>query len=123
MSKLIHPLLMLIAGATDRALARHLQYLKEENRILRGRLPKHIRVTDRERRRLLRFGKPLGSAIKDLITIVTPRTFARWVQAEKAQTGKRQGRQTGRPQNGRRHPGVDRTAGQGDRLGLRPHPE
>ena len=35
MSSLFHPLLTLIATATDRLLAHHLEYLKEENRILR----------------------------------------------------------------------------------------
>src|SRR5436305_2383083 len=69
-------LLTPIATATVRELARQVQYLKAENRILRDRLPKCILVTARERQRLLRFGRPLGTAIKDLITIVTPRTFA-----------------------------------------------
>jgi len=76
--KLIHPLLVLIATATDRELAHALQFLKVENRTLRDRLPKTIRVTPQERRQLLKFGVPLGPAIKDLITIVTPRTFRRW---------------------------------------------
>jgi putative transposase len=82
MSKLFHPLLVLIASATEQELARHVQYLKEENRILRDKLPKRLPLTDQERRRLVKFGKPLGSAIKELITIVTPRTFARWLATE-----------------------------------------
>ena len=32
---------------------------------------------------LLTFGLPLGSQIKELIGIVSPRTFTRWVNAEK----------------------------------------
>ncbi|HJZ57873.1 MAG TPA: hypothetical protein VKE74_23140 [Gemmataceae bacterium] len=40
-------------------------------------------VTARERARLLWLGTRLGSAIKDLITIVTPRAFARWAAAER----------------------------------------
>ena len=82
MTKLLHPLLLLIAGATDRQLARHVQYLKEENRILRARLAERIVVTAKERQRLLRFGRPVGAAIRELITIVSPRTFARWVSGE-----------------------------------------
>ena len=58
------------------------QYLKEENRILRDRIPGPIRVTPQERRRLLKFGRSLGPAMKELITIVTPRTFARWLSDE-----------------------------------------
>jgi putative transposase len=83
MRSLVQSFLLLIARSTDRELARYLEFLKAENRILRGRLPKHIIVTPRERQRLLRFGRPLGPAIKDLITIVTPRTFLRWLQAER----------------------------------------
>jgi putative transposase len=73
----------LLANATHRELARQIRYLKAENRILRDRLPNRITVTAAERRRLLRFGKPLGSAIRELITIVSPRTFSRWLLEEK----------------------------------------
>jgi putative transposase len=83
MRSLVQSFLLLIARATDRELARYLEFLKVENRILRARLPKHIIVTPRERQRLLRYGRKLGPAIKDLITIVTPRTFLRWLQAER----------------------------------------
>ncbi len=94
-SNLFHPLLLLIASATDRQLARHVQYLKEENRILRARLPKRIVVTGRERQRLLKFGRPLGPAIKELITIVTPGTFFRWMR--EATSGKTAPKNSGRP--------------------------
>jgi hypothetical protein len=80
--------LRLLATATDKALARYLQFLKSENEILRSKLPKRITVSAEERRRLLKFGKPLGAAIKDLITIVSPRTFARWASGEKRQRKK-----------------------------------
>ena len=38
MAKLFHPIVTLIASPTDRELAKHVQYLKEENKILRSRL-------------------------------------------------------------------------------------
>jgi putative transposase len=82
MSKLYHPLLTLIATATDRLLAHHLEYLKEENRILRARIPKQIHTTPEERGRLLKLGKRLGKDIDALIGIVTPATFHRWVREE-----------------------------------------
>jgi putative transposase len=81
--KLFQSLLVLIATATDRELARTVQFLKAENRILRDRLPKRIQVTPKEKRRLLKFGKPLGGAIKQMMSIVSPRTFLRWVNEEK----------------------------------------
>ena len=78
-AKLFHPFLALIASATDRELAKYLDYLKEENKILRARLPgKQVHTTAAERERLLQFGKPLGRAIEELITIVKPATFYRW---------------------------------------------
>jgi hypothetical protein len=57
-------------------------------------------VTPQERDRLLKFVRPVGKAIKDLITIVTPRTFAQWVSHEKkAAKGKKpkKKRKPGRP--------------------------
>jgi len=73
---------LMLATATDRELARQIQYLKVENRLLRDRLPRRINVTAQERQRLLKYGKPLGKAIRALITIVSPRTFARWLNGE-----------------------------------------
>jgi putative transposase len=88
MKKLFQSLLALIATATDRALARQVQYLKAENEILRSKLPKQVPVTPKERQRLLKYGKPLGKAIKALISIVSPRTFLRRLQADKADGAK-----------------------------------
>ena len=48
-----------------------------------GRLPTKIDTAEAERAELLRVGKPLGAKIKGLVTIVTPRTFQRWVEAER----------------------------------------
>ncbi len=61
----------LFASSTDSQLAQMVEYLKAENKILRSKLPKRITVTPRERNRLVKLGRRLGSAIKDLITIVT----------------------------------------------------
>ena len=42
MAKIFHPLLALIASATDRELAKYVEYLKAENQILRARIPGQI---------------------------------------------------------------------------------
>jgi putative transposase len=91
MKTIFHPLLVLLANLTDPVVARQLkqqarelQFAKAENEQLRNRLPERIVLTPQERRRLIRLGKPLGSAIKDLITIVSPATFQRWLREEKA---------------------------------------
>lgn len=78
--------LVYLAAASENELANQIQYLKIENEILRGKLPKRIAVTPCERNRLLKYGKLVGAAIGQLITIVTPRTFQRWVHAEDAKT-------------------------------------
>jgi putative transposase len=92
---IVQSLFLLLATATDRQLARHIEYLKTENRILRDRLPQRIVLTVSERARIIRFGRPLGHALKELITIVSPRTFLRWVNAEPAALRTR--RPPGRP--------------------------
>src|SRR5258708_15855843 len=96
MKTLFHGFLLLLARATDRELAKFLQFLKVENKVLRDRLPERISVTPQERRLLLKYGKPLGSAIKELITIVSARTFSRWLMAEAATPAKKP-RGVGRP--------------------------
>jgi len=87
----------MLAHATDRELARQIQYLKTENRILRDKLPKRITVTTQERQRLLKYGKPLGAAIRELIAIVSPRTFARWLGGESVSAKDSKPAKSGRP--------------------------
>ncbi|QDT28770.1 hypothetical protein Enr10x_41160 [Gimesia panareensis] len=83
MIQLFHPLLTLIATASDSLLANYVLYLKNENRILRDRAPGEIHTKPHESAQLLKYGKPLGKAINELITIITPGTFHHWVREEK----------------------------------------
>ena len=82
MAKIFHPLLAMIASGTDRELAKYVQFLKEEYKILRARIPGEIHTKLEERQRLLEFGKSLGRAIEELITIVSVSTFYRWCREE-----------------------------------------
>ena len=68
------------ARATQPELIRQVQYLKVENRILRARLPRRVVVTPGEKARLLKYGKRVGPALRELMTIVTPRAFSNWVR-------------------------------------------
>jgi putative transposase len=88
MRPLFNRLLVVLAAATDRELARQVKFLKVENEILRSRLPARIEVTPQERRRLAKFGAKLGRALRELVTIVHPTTFLRWLR-EDAKRGKR----------------------------------
>lgn len=74
------PTIFVAACSTQHQLTRQVRFLREENRILRSKLPERISTTPAERRRLLRFGVPLGDAIKGLISIVKPETFAKWLR-------------------------------------------
>lgn len=91
MARFFHPLIMMLASLTRSELARQIWYLKAENEILRAKPPKRVTVTPAERRRLLELGKGVGSATKHLITVITYRTFLRWLAGDQAGTrpGKR----------------------------------
>ncbi|MBN2216856.1 MAG: hypothetical protein JW719_05735 [Pirellulales bacterium] len=65
MKRFLHPLLLLLARATEKELFQMVEYLKAENRILRQKLPKQIEVTPAERARLIKLGARLGSRLKD----------------------------------------------------------
>lgn len=49
MSQIFHSLLALIASATDRELSKYVEYLKEENKILRARIPGQIHTRREEK--------------------------------------------------------------------------
>lgn len=91
--------LAMIASVTDRELARYVEFLKEENKILRSRVPGQIHTKLHERERLLKLGKPLGRAIEELLTIVSPSTFYRWLR-DAGQSNTRKSS----PKGGRRKP-------------------
>jgi putative transposase len=83
MTNVFQSLLLVIAGSTQKELARQVKYLKVENEILRGKLPARITVTPKEQNRLVRFAKGLGKVIHELTTIVAPGTLLRWIREDK----------------------------------------
>lgn len=96
MTNVFHSLLLVIAGATQRELARQIKFLKVENEILHSKLPKRITVTPKERNRLVRFAQKLGGKVlRQLTTIVAPDTLLRWIRAEK-KDGKKEAVKRGR---------------------------
>jgi len=48
MTKIFHPLLALIVSATDRELAKYVQFLKEANTILRSRVKGQVHTKPEE---------------------------------------------------------------------------
>jgi putative transposase len=85
MRNIYNALLLLIAGATNKQLARQVTYLKVENKILRSKLSARVTVTAQERNRLVRFGSKLGKALDQLVSIVHPDTLRRWIREARNQ--------------------------------------
>jgi putative transposase len=73
-------LLLVLAGWVNRYQEAVIDYLREENRVLRARLRgKRLRLSDNERRRLSVKAKGLGrKALAQVASIVTPDTLLRW---------------------------------------------
>ena len=94
MVRYFQPLLFMLAGCQQDQLIRQIEFLKAENELLRKRVPKkQIFLNPDERAHLLKLGKELGPAIRQVITIVSYSTFRRWVRQEQGQVKpKRKGR-------------------------------
>ena len=97
-------LLLIWAGWMNRAQQNAIDYLKEENRILREQVGnKRLRLTNAHRRRLAQKATVVGrAALKALACIVTPDTLLRWHREliAKKYDGSQQ-RRPGRPRSSR----------------------
>ena len=112
MPKVLDPfrlLLITVAGWMNQRQLHVIEYLREENRVLREQLgDRHLRLTDGQRRRLAAKAKGLGrKLLAEVATIVTPETLLRWHRRLIAQ--KYDG-------SGKRGPGRPRTAAEIEQL-------
>ena len=73
-------LMLIFAGWVNRSQQNVIEYLEEENRVLREQLGgKHLLFTDRQRRRLAAKAKAIGrKGLFEFSTLVTPDTLLRW---------------------------------------------
>jgi len=73
-------LLVTLAGWVNRHQQRVIEYLVEENRVLKEQvMGRRLRLTDDQRRRLAAKGRRLGRRVlRQVATIVTPDTILRW---------------------------------------------
>jgi putative transposase len=80
LSPALQLLFLMFAGWVNRQQLDVIEYLQEENRVLKVRLgDKRIRFIDAERRRLARRAKVLSrEVLHELKTLVTPDTLMRW---------------------------------------------
>ena len=104
MSPVLQFLVFTVGGWVNRGQEDLIDYLREENRVLRERLgSKPLRLTDGQRRRLAVKGERLGrQALAQVAGIVTPDTILRWyrrVIARKYDGSARRG--PGRPSTAR----------------------
>ena len=96
-------LMLIFAGWVNRSQQDVIEYLQEENRVLREQLGgKRILFTDRQRHRLAAKAKLIGrKGLFEISTLVTPDTLLRWYRrliAKKYDGSK--SRKPGRPRTG-----------------------
>ena len=74
--------LIAVAGWMNQRQLQMIEYLREENRVLREQLgERRLRLTDDQRRRLAAKAKGLGrKLLAEVATIVTPETLLRWLR-------------------------------------------
>ena len=82
MSTFVSPqifLVLLLAGWLNQEQQKILEYLQEENRVLKVQLGQRLGLSDEQRRRLSAKGKELGrKLLAEVATLVTPDTILRW---------------------------------------------
>ena len=72
-------LVSLLAGWLNQEQQKILEYLQEENRVLKAQLVQRLRLSDEQRRRLAAKGKEIGrKLLAEVATLVTPDTILRW---------------------------------------------
>jgi putative transposase len=105
-------MLIAVAGWMNQRQMQMIDYLREENRVLREQLGgRRVRLNDDQRRRLAAKAKGLGrKVLVEIATLVTPETLLAWYRKLIAQ--KYDG-------SGKRRPGRPRTAGEIEAMVIR----
>jgi putative transposase len=67
---------------TDSETLQRTEFLLAQLRIARAKLPRQVPLDAADKAELLKLGNPLGTAVKSLLVLVTPRTFQNRINAE-----------------------------------------
>ncbi len=92
-------MLAYVSGSVNQMLLKRIEYLLEENRVLRSQLTKRPRLSDTERRVLAEKAVAMGKLMADTVTIVKPDTILKWHRrlVAKKFDGSKKRRKAGRP--------------------------
>ena len=92
-------MLTYISGSVDDMLLKKVEYLLEENKVLRRQLAKRPHLTDAERISLVEKAVVLGVLMADTVSIVKPATILKWHRKLVAQKfdGSKNRKNRGRP--------------------------
>src|ERR1700677_2432153 len=89
-----------VTGSVNQELLLQNEYLASENRILRTKLPKRLRLSDPERVTLAEIGKRVGrKALREIASVAKPDTILAWYRRliAKKFDGSKQRKYPGRP--------------------------
>ena len=97
------PLIRKLQALFSHDFTAELEYVQQENRILRSKFGRRVPLTDADRRILVRYGIRIKHRLDDLATIVRPETILRWHRRMKQQkwTYDNTPRKPGRPRKGK----------------------
>src|SRR5437868_3465372 len=109
--------LIAVAGWMNQRQLQVIDYLREENRVLREQLGgRRLRLNDDQRRRLAAKAKGLGRRLlAEVATIVTPETLLAWHRKLIAQVRRRCAARAGASENSRRYREVSGPTRRGER--------
>ena len=71
-------MLACVTREIEESLLARIEYLIEENRVLRNQLDKRLKLTDPERKVLAEKAVLLGKLLADTVTIVKPEIILKW---------------------------------------------
>ncbi len=74
----VQPLMVKIAKLFHEELALQNDFLRQENRILRGKFGERVPLTDADRRILVKYGLRIKDRLGEVISIVKPETLLAW---------------------------------------------